>query len=118
MSIQHFSRSFKLFVVSEVETGKISKEEARLKYGIKGNSAILNWQRQFLKEKEISMQKKSPNQMTQEELLRELHSLRKALTDEKFKTFAYSTYVEELEKVIDTANLKKLNTEQLTKSNN
>lgn len=115
MSIQHFSRSFKLFVVTEVSTGKISKEAARLKYGIKGNSAILTWQRQFLKEQELSNNKKPSIQMTQEELLQELNTLRKALSDEKFKTLAYSTYVEELEKVIDTASLKKLHTEQLTK---
>ena len=43
----HYSDAFKLSVVKEVLVGHISKEEARRQYGIKGNSAVLNWIRNF-----------------------------------------------------------------------
>lgn len=44
---KHYSESFKKHVVREVESGKISKEEARHKYNILGNSAVLNWCRTY-----------------------------------------------------------------------
>ena len=42
-----YSESFKRQVVSEVESGKLSKEEARRKYQIKGKSTVLNWCRKY-----------------------------------------------------------------------
>ncbi|MDR9419548.1 hypothetical protein [Gracilimonas sp.] len=44
---QYFSDSFKLGVISRVLSGEMSKEQARVYYGIGGNSAILNWMRTF-----------------------------------------------------------------------
>jgi transposase len=46
-NVNYYSDEFKKTVVDEVLTGILSKEEARYKYGIKGNSAILNWIRKF-----------------------------------------------------------------------
>lgn len=43
----YYSESFKKHVVLQVETGKISKEEAKHKYKIGGNSAVLNWCRKY-----------------------------------------------------------------------
>lgn len=44
---RYFSDSFKLGVISRVLSGEMSKEQARIHYGIGGNSAILNWMRSF-----------------------------------------------------------------------
>ncbi len=44
---QYFSESFKKFIVRQVETGKLNKEEAKYKYKIGGNSAVLNWCRKY-----------------------------------------------------------------------
>jgi len=42
-----YSESFKWKVVQEVLGGKLTKEEARRVYGIKGNCEILYWMRKF-----------------------------------------------------------------------
>ena len=42
-----YSESFKWKVVQEVLCGRMSKEEARVAYGIKGNCSILYWMRKF-----------------------------------------------------------------------
>ena len=44
---RYFSDSFKLGVISRVLSGEMSKEQARIHYGIGGKSAILNWMRSF-----------------------------------------------------------------------
>lgn len=46
-----YSEAFKLQVIREVLDGKISKTEANRLYGIRSNSAILEWMRQFSGEK-------------------------------------------------------------------
>lgn len=45
--IKFYSDDFKRRVVEDVLSGKMGKEEARIVYGIKGNSAILSWIRKF-----------------------------------------------------------------------
>jgi transposase-like protein len=42
-----YSEDFKWEVVQEVLHGRMSKEEARVAYGIKGNCSILYWMRKF-----------------------------------------------------------------------
>jgi len=42
-----YSETFKWQVVQEVLTGKLSKEAARVAYGIKSNCAILYWMRKY-----------------------------------------------------------------------
>lgn len=43
----HFSESFKLFIVEEVESGRITKAEAQRKYDILGHSTVLKWCRKY-----------------------------------------------------------------------
>ena len=45
--ISHYSEEFKWQVVQKVLTGELSKEEARIAYGIKSNCAILYWMRKY-----------------------------------------------------------------------
>lgn len=42
-----YNEAFKRRVVSEVLSGSITKEEARIRYGIGGKSTILDWMRKF-----------------------------------------------------------------------
>jgi transposase-like protein len=42
-----YSEAFKWQVVQEVLTGKLTKESARVAYGIKSNCAILYWMRKY-----------------------------------------------------------------------
>ena len=42
-----YSFAFKLKIVQEVESGLISKDGARRKYGIGGKTTVLNWCRQY-----------------------------------------------------------------------
>ena len=48
---KYFSVAFKKAVVKEGLSGKINKEQAKHKYGIAGNTAILNWIRKIEAEK-------------------------------------------------------------------
>jgi transposase-like protein len=111
---QLYSRVFKMQVVNEVETGKLSKEEARLKYGIRGNSAILNWQRQFTQERQQESMKRTQTTMSKEELENRIKELEKSLSDERFRSRAYQIYVEELEKAVGKPMAKKSVIGQLT----
>lgn len=42
-----YSYSFKLQVVSEVESGELSKKAAQRKYGIQGDATIRNWIKKY-----------------------------------------------------------------------
>jgi len=42
-----YSESFKIHVVGEIESGKISKSAARRKYDISGHSTVLKWCRKY-----------------------------------------------------------------------
>lgn len=44
---REFSESFKKQVVREYERGLLNKDQLMRKYGIKGNSAVLNWCRKY-----------------------------------------------------------------------
>jgi transposase-like protein len=46
-SQKDYSMSFKLAVVTEIESGIISVSAAKRKYGIQGDSTVVNWLRKF-----------------------------------------------------------------------
>ena len=46
-SQKDYSMSFKLGVVSEIETGLISTSNAKKKYGIQSRSTVVNWLRKY-----------------------------------------------------------------------
>ncbi len=51
----YYSESFKIKVVKEVESGIMTKEQARRKYGIRGKSAVLNWCRKYGRYEHLGM---------------------------------------------------------------
>jgi transposase-like protein len=99
-----YSKEFKLQVVTEVERGLITKEEARRKYGINGKSAILYWQRMFnkLPERQATRLKKSNKKVSQQKVNnpyeQRIKELEKQLAEEKLKTLVYTTIIDIAEK--------------------
>jgi transposase-like protein len=47
MNVIRYSKGFKLQLVQEVESGKLSAEAVQRKYKIKGGSTVRRWVRQF-----------------------------------------------------------------------
>lgn len=83
-----YTENFKKSVVTEVESGRVSKEGARIKYGIKGNSAVLNWCRQYGKK---NYKPKSPGSLTM---------------NDKLVSQSYKNRIKELEQELSASKLK------------
>ena len=63
--ISHYSEEFKWQVVQEVLTGKLTKEAARIAYGIKSNCAILYWMRKYSDKEDYRHTHSSTNDLPQ-----------------------------------------------------
>jgi transposase-like protein len=121
--VQTFSESFKRSVVDQVNNGLISKEEARRRYGIKGKSGILRWQRNYqkygrcslnlsidtllLKPKKQSLAAPSLSEAT---LLARIKELERQLEDEQLRSDAYNRMIDIAEKELQIPIRKKPNT--------
>lgn len=85
---QYYSLSFKKFIVGQVEKGILSKEEAKHKYKIGGNSTVLNWCRKYgslstHKSKYVVMKDKKSLEEAQSRRIKELEA---ELSDSKLRT--------------------------------
>lgn len=121
--IQVFSESFKQSVVDQVNSGLIGKSEARRRYGIKSNSGILLWQRNFekygrcsinlpvdtllLKPKNTSSASPSSSEAA---LLARIKQLERQLEDEQIRAEAYSRMIDIAERDLNIPIRKKSNT--------
>lgn len=95
--VNYYSDEFKKSVVDEVLKGVLSKEEARYKYGIKGNSAVLNWIRTFDGNKSRSMKsRKNPSRSVKsiEELEAENARLKQELDVEQLRNRALNVMID------------------------
>ena len=81
-SQKDYSMSFKLGVVSEVESGTISVTAAKRKYGIQGRATVVNWLRKY---GTFDWENQTPSNMpmTQEQRLMELEAKVKLLEKQK-----------------------------------
>ncbi len=93
-----YTKSFKLKVIKEVLSGE-NKETVRLRHGIKGKSAILNWMRKLgLSEaapvplQSLYMEEKDSH--TPAELHKKIKELERALEDEQLRAEAYRRMIE------------------------
>jgi len=120
---QYYSDSFKKGVVEEVLSGKISKEEARKKYNLKGKCAVLKWIRTFDKieasvkkeEQEYLISEMKENSANTEDLQKRIKELEKALEEATLKADAYSTMIDIAEKDLKINIRKKSSTKQSRK---
>jgi len=120
--IQSFSESFKQSVIDQVNSGHISKEEARRRYGIKSKSGILLWQRNFQKYGRCSLNlsvdtvllkpKKTSVSANSSEaaLLARIKQLERQLEDEQIRAEAYSRMIDIAERDLNIPIRKKSNT--------
>lgn len=107
-----YSESFKQAVVQDYETGLLNKDEIQLKYGIGGNSRVLEWCRKYGK---LHYPQKGnlgrPMKDPQKQLIKELE---KQLAEEKLKVLAYQKLISIAEKEEGISILKKDVAKQLT----
>ena len=94
-----YTESFKLEVIRETIEGKLSKEEARRKYGIKSKSAILEWTRQYSGEKGYDKRGKKlkKTEISSEELSKQtkrILELEELLRKEKLKVALSNTMID------------------------
>jgi transposase len=119
---QVFSESFKLGVVEQVNKGILSKAEANRRYGIKGKSSILLWQRNYQKYGRCSVTLVTDNPMplmskkssqpgpAEKELHARIKELERLLEDEQLRSEAYSRVIDIAEKEFNIPIRKKRST--------
>ena len=93
----HYSESFKIKVVKEVEKGLLNKEQARKKYGINGKSMVLYWCRQYGIEEYLVKKKNKKKNYTPDEKDKKIARLEAHLAQKQFN-------VDVLEALIEVAN--------------
>lgn len=103
---RYYSQGFKKMVVAEYERGILNKDQLQIKYGIGGNSVILNWCRKYGKlvypEKGNAIGR--PMKDPQKQRIKELE---KQLADMKLKLGAYEKLIEITEREEGISILKK-----------
>ena len=97
--VKHYPDEFKIKVVQEVLSGKITKEECRTRYGIGGNSTVLRWIRTFTG-KPTNFPKVNHKEKSDEivRLREQLALLKKELEYEKLKSSSYLEMIKIAEK--------------------
>jgi transposase-like protein len=117
---QSYSNEFKLKVVQEVLSGEITQAEAKRKYNIRSNSAILYWTRQlsgihnyreskmlYLPEQESLISNKSSDKD------KKIKELQEALEREKNRSLVYEMMIEVAEEEYGLPIRKKSGAKQL-----
>jgi len=106
-----YSRAFKLKVVGEIESGRITKNQARKLYGIKGGSTIYYWiktmGKNHLINKTVRIElKNEPSRIKQ--LEKEKQALESALSKAHLKLLAYESLIEVADEELGTELKKNL----------
>jgi len=95
--MQEYSEAFKRKVVMEVENGILSKDGAKYKYGISGNSMVLDWCRQYGRLRHPQTQTRTMKAPTEDERTRlenRIRELERALGEAKVKVEVYEAMLE------------------------
>jgi transposase-like protein len=108
-----YSESFKIKVVKEVESGVMTKEQARRRYGIRGKSAVLNWCRKYGRYEHLGMSRLRVRTGSEEsEELKQLRAEKKALEAQleasKLKVASLEALIEVADQMYSTDLKKKL----------
>jgi len=108
-----YSDSFKLGVVMRVANGELTKEQARLKYGIGGNSSILEWMKKFgyCSDPDIHLpMAKSQDKPDPEQLKKKVRQLEKQLKNERIRSEFFETMIDVAERELGISIRKKSDT--------
>jgi transposase len=115
-----FSESFKMYIVDEIESGRLKRAEANRKYGILGHSTVLKWLRKYGSVKHGNRSRKSMVMSNGEhEKLRlenEIKALKRELDDARLKNVVLETFVEIAEKELGIPIRKKYGAKQSEQS--
>jgi transposase len=100
-----YSEAFRRSVVAEYESGLLNKDQIQAKYGIKGNSRVLEWCRKYgklhyPKAGSLGRPMKDPQKQR-------IKDLEKQLADAKLKLVAYEKLIEIAEQEEGISILKK-----------
>jgi len=116
-----YSETFRWKVVEEVINKKYTKEEAQRIYGIKSNSAILYWMREFSGNKnyrqpsEFEVNPDKQQTIAQKDQLKRIAELEAELSREKQRAELWKKMVEIAEEDLGVDIRKKFGAEQLLK---
>lgn len=121
---QYYSESFKLKVIEEVLSGKLSKAEANRLYGIRGKSSILEWTRKYSGEKgfdkrgRVLQRKKTTSKIKQQlsEQNKRILELEELLRIEKLKVSLSNTMIDIAEEEFGIEIRKKSGAKQFKES--
>lgn len=108
-----YSDSFKLGVVMRVANGQLSKEQARVKYKIGGNSSILEWMKKYgyCTDPFTQPAMAKPDDKTgPEELKKKVRQLEKQLQTERIRSEFYRTMIDVAERELGISIQKKSDT--------
>lgn len=115
-SRRRFSDQLKRQIIGEVVSGKITKEQARRSYKLKGKSAILNWMRSFEKSNHTLIAESNYTMAAPEEhskeLLLKIKRLERTLEESELKAESYSKMIDIAERELKISIRKKYNTKQ------
>ncbi|MDV3643293.1 hypothetical protein CMU65_13405 [Elizabethkingia anophelis] len=105
-----YSEAFKRAVVKDYERGILNKDQIQSKYGIGGNSRVLEWCRKYGKLHYPKFSSKGrPMKDPQKQRIKELE---KQLEDARLKVLAYEKLISVIEKEEGIRILKKYATKQ------
>lgn len=107
-----YSESFKMKVINEVLSGKITKEEARRKYHIGGKSTVLKWIRKFESIRLMHISPMSIEKESKKDLLKRIKQLELQLENERLHRMGLSKMIDIAEEQLNISIRKKSVTKQ------
>ena len=111
----YYSESLKREIVFQVQSGQISKEEARRKYGIGGSTTVLKWIRKFEGSDPYLQSLMDYSKSDKKELIKRIKELERKLEDEQIRSFGYSKMIDIAEEQLKVPIRKKPDTKQSKK---
>lgn len=112
----NYTDDFKMSVIKEVLEGGLSKNQVRLRHGIKGKACIINWIRKFAPSQVHEMKKKRPSKIHPfSQLEAENKRLREELELERLRTLSLNVMIDIAEEQFNISIRKKSGAKQLKK---
>ncbi len=108
-----YSESFKLGVIARVVSGEFTREDARIEFGIGGNSSILEWMKKYgyyTDPPNQSAMTKPPKKTGPEDLIKKVRQLEKQLHKERIRSEFYKTMIDVAERELGIPIRKKSDT--------
>lgn len=109
-----YSDSFKLGIASRVANAELTKEQARIEFGIGGNSSILEWMRKFgyCTDSPTQRAMKEPTTSSEdpEQLKKRIQKLEQQVRTEQIRSEFFETMIDVAERELGISIRKKSDT--------